>query len=99
MVWFALQMAGKLIMAGQNKYMNNTNYLIKSKTLYYYKALQIALKMNKTQKLSDLRPQGPATTETARLCNHRPLSRDNHYFNESHIFWAKIFHANFLNIT
>ena len=42
MVWFALQMAGKLIMAGQNKYMNNTNYLIKSNTLYYYKALQIA---------------------------------------------------------
>ena len=42
--WFAPQIAGKLVVAGQEKYMNNTNYLIKTKTLNYKKALPIALK-------------------------------------------------------
>ena len=49
--WFAPQIAGELIVAGQDKYTNSTNYLIKNKNL---KLLQIALKMTKTQKLSDL---------------------------------------------
>ena len=40
----------KLVVAGQVKYMNNTNYLIETKTLNYQKAFQVALKMNKTQK-------------------------------------------------
>ena len=33
--WFAPQIAGKLVVAGQDKYMNNTNYLIRTKTLNY----------------------------------------------------------------
>ena len=29
------QIAGKLVVAGQDKYMNNTNYVIETKTLSY----------------------------------------------------------------
>ena len=31
--YFASQIAGKLVVAGQDKYMNNKGYLIKQKTL------------------------------------------------------------------
>ena len=31
MRYFAPQIAGKLVVAGQDKYMNNTNYLIETK--------------------------------------------------------------------
>ena len=33
--WFAPQIAGKLVVAEQEKYMNNTNYLTKTKVLNY----------------------------------------------------------------
>ena len=37
--WFAPQTAGELVMAGQDKYTNSTNYLIKNKNLQLLESL------------------------------------------------------------
>ena len=47
--WFAPQIAGKLVVVGQDKYMNNTNYLIKTKI---FRSLWLPIILNCFQNMS-----------------------------------------------
>ena len=67
--YFAQQIAGKLVVAGQDKYMNNASYLIKTKNLKQWKTCRLQLKINKTQKLSDL--INTALTEVQRIMTRK----------------------------
>ena len=67
-------------MAGQDKYVNNTIiYLIKTKTLNYYKALQITdwTKINKTRKFSGLINTVLTDVQCIKIRSHRLLKVDN----------------------